>query len=160
LWLKENNLLYYDFSDFNAINDSENSTGNDAESCITTEVNMVMNNGHESGTIPVDYSVPDIEIDTFLCKTPTFEVPIQFDKPTWLSQIPHGEELAFPWLFPLGKGGIYESRVKKMSVLEYFHHRLYNRDSRWRMNITYLICMLLIIWNRLGCQTKLKSRCT
>ena len=105
MWLKENNLLYYDFPDFNAINDSENSTGNDAESCITTEVNMIMNNGHESGTIPVDYSVPDIEIDTFLCKTPTFEVPIQFDKPTWLSQIPHLRRVGISMAFPSWERG-------------------------------------------------------
>ena len=63
---------------------------------------------------------------------------------TMLHDVPHGEELAFPWLFPRGVNGLSADRVQSvMSVLKYFNQRLYNVDACWQNNITYL----MFAWN-------------
>ncbi|CAC5381642.1 unnamed protein product [Mytilus coruscus] len=140
LWLKENNILYCGFPDLHTcLGDIIENQANSEDTHIQNEVQKLIKIGHKSATVPVDYTLPDIEIDSLLRDRQQFQIPVQFNKPTWLSQVPHGEELAFPWLFPEGKGGIYDSRSTKVSVLEYFQYRLYNKDARWRKNITYLM---------------------
>jgi len=139
-WLKENNILYFNFPDLhtNVLN-SDHREDQEKYEDIENDIMNTIHSGMESATVLIEYSVPDVDIDSFLSPVEKWEIPVQFDKPTWLSQMPHGEELAFPWLFPYGNGGIYESRSIKLSVLEYFQHRLYNKDDRWRKNITYLM---------------------
>ena len=50
-----------------------------------------------------------------------------------------GEEKCFPWLFPFGIGGINAERGTNLSHLQYYIHRLYNKDNRWRKDIPYLM---------------------
>ena len=64
---------------------------------------------------------------------------MQYDHATWIADVPHGEELAFPWLFPRGVNCLFADRSKRLSVLKYFYQRLYNVDACWRKNITYLM---------------------
>lgn len=135
-WLKEHNLLYYNFPDFtpctHTCNSNDCNEGEEQTNNVQVDVMNVLQQGEECATVPIDYSVPDVEIDTLLGRTPKLEIPVKFNKPAWLSQLPHGEELAFPWLFPYGKRGLYESRPVKLTNLEYLQHRLYNKDVRWR----------------------------
>ena len=56
---------------------------------------------------------------------------MQYHHATWIAD-PHGEELAFPWLFPRGVNGLFADRSKRLSVLKYFNQRLYNADACWR----------------------------
>ena len=70
------------------------------------------------------------------CSTPLInkkcvDLPVQYDHATWIADVPHGEELAFPWLFPRGVTGLFADRSKRLSVLKYFDHRLYNVDACW-----------------------------
>ena len=50
-----------------------------------------------------------------------------------------GEEVAFPYLFPLGKNGFKFNRTKNLNTFMYFRHRLKYFDRRFRKNITYLL---------------------
>ena len=136
-WLKSNNILYYNFPDFDVC--SQNFNENDVEKNTTldlhNDVKKFIEACDECATVPVNYSVPNVEIDQLL----KLEIPVQFGKPTWLSEMPHGEEMAFPWLFPYGRSGMYDKRSNKLTNLEYYQYRLYNKDARWRKNITYLM---------------------
>ena len=52
------------------------------------------------------------------------------------------ELLAFPDLFPLGRGGYEtaEQRPSKLTLRQYFQQRLQNMDGRFARNIEYLFC--------------------
>ena len=52
------------------------------------------------------------------------------------------ELLAFPDLFPLGRGGYEtaEQRPSKLTLWQYFQQRLQNMDGRFARNIEYLFC--------------------
>ncbi len=49
------------------------------------------------------------------------------------------EALSFPWLFPDGRNYHKDRRSCKISLLDYYHQRLYNKDNRFRRDIPYLI---------------------
>ena len=140
-WLRLNNPLYKDFPDL-ACSESKQSSVHDngsfASSIIHT-VNSILESNNHSTVIPINYTVPDIDMEEAISSARGIHIPTQFNNPSWISQITHGEELAFPWLFPLGCGGLTENRPEKISVLDYFNTRLYNKDSRWRSDITYLM---------------------
>ena len=102
-------------------------------------VNVLLSEDHSiSGTISLNYSVPNIEALALINKK-CVDLPVQYDHATWIADVPHGEELAFPWLFSRGVNGLFADRSKRLSDLKYFNQRLYNVDACWRKNITYLI---------------------
>ena len=68
---------------------------------------------------------------------------MQYDHAIWIADVPHGEELAFPWLFPRGVNGLSTADRSKRYV-----------DARWRTNIPTL-CLLVITWNNKGYPVKL-----
>ena len=139
-WLKTNNPLYKDFPDFVAdpIYDKIGNVKSD-NATIVEQVTDILASDLQTSVIPVNYTIPDVEISDVLTKSKHISIPILFNSPSWISQVPGGEELAFPWLFPLGCGGLTEERPIRLSVPDYFNCRLYNRDSRWRKSITYLM---------------------
>ena len=55
-------------------------------------------------------------------------------------EMPHGEEMCFPWLFPYGRGGYTDSREKNSSFPNmYPKARFLGKDDRFRKNMTYLL---------------------
>ena len=70
-----------------------------------------------SGTISLNYSVPNIEASALINKK-FVDLPVQYDHATWIADVSHGEELAFPWLFPRGVNGLFADRSKRLSVLK------------------------------------------
>ena len=55
-------------------------------------------------------------------------------------EIPHGEEMCFPWLFPYGTGGYTDSHEKDSSFPNmYPKARFLGKDDRFRKNMTYLL---------------------
>ena len=132
-WLKINNHLYKEYPSFNksAIS-SEN---------LTNEISYLkemVDDLPQSATINSNYSMPNVTVDN-ITKNNVLNLPVQYDKPVWINDIPNGEELAFPWLFPDGVNGVYTKRNTILTTLKYFQSKLYNQDSRWRKNITYLM---------------------
>ena len=69
---------------------------------------------------------PNIEASALINKI-CVDLPVQYYHATWIADVPHGEELAFPWLFPRGVNGLSADRSKRYV------------DARWRKNITYLM---------------------
>ena len=84
---------------------------------------------------------------------------MQYDHATWIADVPHGEELPFPWLFPRGVNGLSADRSKRLSVLKYFNQRLYDVDARWRKKKLPTLCLLVITWNKKGYPVKLVYKC-
>ncbi|MEW8545326.1 MAG: DUF6570 domain-containing protein [Candidatus Thiodiazotropha sp.] len=140
-WLKANNPLYKDFPDLMTTDmHLQNMSNVDSETVsIVTQVNDILTSSSQSSIIPVNYSLPEVDINEAITKPKHISIPTQFSAPSWISQVPSGEEVAFPWLFPMGCGGLTENRPIKLTVLDYFNCRLYNKDSRWRKSITYLM---------------------
>ena len=62
---------------------------------------------------------PNIEASALINKK-CIDLPVQYDHATWIADVPHGEELAFPWLFPSGVNGLSAHRSKRYV------------DARWR----------------------------
>ena len=52
------------------------------------------------------------------------------------------EEHAFPVLYPKGRFGLGYSREKAITDLKYLQCRLFNKDSRWRDNVTWMFWAL------------------
>ncbi|MEW8546654.1 MAG: DUF6570 domain-containing protein [Candidatus Thiodiazotropha sp.] len=139
-WLRCNNQLYNDFPDLiNCSSETCSAENNHTDSSVFNTVNSILLSNNQSSIIPVNYTVPEVDIEMAISSAKTICIPTQFNNPSWISEIHHGEELAFPWLFPLGCGGLTEIRAEKLSVLDYFNARLYNKDPRWRKDITYLM---------------------
>lgn len=145
-WLKKHNHLYKDFPDI----DTLNNTGMSPEECCNSEnmdesqlfnsyIKDRFGNVTQCSVIPTDFVLPDIDINSLLSSGKKISIPTKFDQPVWLSDISHGEELAYPALFPVGTGGINNERVIPLTTLKYFQSRLYNRHDRWRKDIPYLM---------------------
>lgn len=133
-WLKTNNHLYENLNlssieheTYSAFprGDSERTNGE-----LSTDIVQ-----EEYGTIPANYTpLTDVTSDMS-----TFNLPAVKSQPINIKNVDHGEEKAFPWLFPDGKNGISETRPSELSVINYYHSRLYNRDPRWRCDLPYLM---------------------
>ena len=79
------------------------------------------------------------------CSTPLInkkcvDLPVQYDHATWIADVPHGEELAFPWLFSRGVNGLFADRSKRLSDLKYLNQRLVGEK------ILPTLCLLVITW--------------
>ena len=114
LWLKANNPLYSYWPDID-------STDCTIDTNMREDINYALTVGQQDSVISVDYAPPDMDVCDVIRKK--VSLPIKFSQPTWISYLPHGEELAFPWLFPLGRYGLTEPRLQSLSVLQYFHQR-------------------------------------
>lgn len=131
IWLKKKNPLYEDYPE---IDISDESYANDSNA--QDIFRQFIKNVPESSTIDINYTLPDVPIKN-ITSTYSMTLPVKFNQPVWIQDLPHGEEMAFPWLFPSGKNGITADR-KPVTVCQYFHYRLYNKDPRWRQDITYV----------------------
>ena len=49
------------------------------------------------------------------------------------------EEMAFPHMYPLGKGGFSEERKEKLTVRKFFNQRLLDVDGRFAKDVDYLL---------------------
>ena len=58
---------------------------------------------------------------------------------------PHGEMLAFPYLFPDGKFGFTETRDVNLSPIRYFNVRLLNCDGRFAASAEFIFYALSIV---------------
>ncbi len=88
---------------------------------------------------PVDNYQPNIDLISFISKgVPSIVLPKYGSKPVFAFDLDGGEESSFPCLYPLGINGIRNERQKKITNNQYFHHRLYYKDGRFRKNIGYL----------------------
>ena len=140
IWLKQHNPLYATFKNLSLpLDDSSDLNRKNLKS--TKEFLNTIDIDVQFGTVNTNYTVPDIPIEAVLDPSSCYniELPIKFNSPVWIDKIPHGEELCFPWLFPIGKSGITDKRDGHITKLKYFHHRFYNIDPRWRKDITYLM---------------------
>ena len=140
-WLKEHNPLYINFpqliptSTEMHTNVSDNSTSLE----INQNLKVLFQNVTQCSVIPTDFVLPEVDMQAFIGSGKFISLPTLFTEPTWLSRISHGEEMAFPTLFPLGRGGLSHERNLPISVQKYYLMRLYNKDNRWRTDIPYLM---------------------
>ena len=81
-------------------------------------VNVLLSEDH-FGTISLNYSVPNIEASALINKK-CIDLPVQYNHATWIADVPHGEELAFPWLFPRRVNGLFADRSKRYVCSEVF----------------------------------------
>ena len=82
------------------------------------------------------------------------DLPVQYDHATWIADVPHGEELAFPWLFPRGVNGLLADRSKRLSVLKYLIS-VYTMLMLVGEKILPTLCLLVITWINKGYPVKL-----
>lgn len=92
----------------------------------------------EYGAIATNVTLPDTNIPTFL-RDGKIVLPHLDNAPVYMDKIQYGEEMSFPYLFPSGRNGLNENRSQKLSHKQYFQHRIYDIDARWRTNISYLL---------------------
>ena len=133
LWLKENNAHYehVDLSNFDLCLPFICN-----ENCCTDMIH------EEFGLTLKDVVVSENQENMDSDDISGCTLPVATGRPVNLKDFPHGEEKAFPWLFPYGRSGI-----SALSILKYFQTRLYNVDPRWRTNISLTLCLLLISMN-------------
>ena len=125
-WLKKHNHLYEDIS----IKIPQGYTQSNLNTSCPDFI--------ECGAVPNNISLPEANVPQFV-KDGKLELPWIEDKPVYLDKIPFGEEMAFPYLFPNGINGLSQNRPKKLTYKQYFQHRLYHKDGRWRKDISYLL---------------------
>jgi hypothetical protein len=129
-WLKLHNYLYKDLNISNWTNSSSSCAEN--QSCDVDMESIL-----ELSAIPTDYIQPNIDMEASLNNKRGISLPIINDLTNIMCKS-DGEEMTFPWLFPYGKSGFKADRPKKLTFLQYYKSRLYNIDSRWRKDISYL----------------------
>ena len=129
LWLKKYNVLY---NDITIDNEKFLNFSNEQEYSLDS-IEM------ESATVtPLNSTVP-INCSAFGNQAQDINVPHIEEKPVYVFQLDHGEEMAFPWLFPHGVNGLNHERPKKITKSMYFKHRLYNQKGIFRKDLTYLL---------------------
>lgn len=124
-WLIDNNFLYRDIilSESNKFH---------ASTLTTHNFDTIL----EYGVIPNNYAY-----NINASHNSDFK-PLQVTvdpKPVNFLTFKKAEELAFPWLFPYGKGGYDAERIKKLTLCQYYKIRLYSAAAVWRKDITYLM---------------------
>ena len=132
-WLKMHNTLYKDFSLSN-----EPISMHKEFSLAGLNFNSIYDNLPQCSITSLDYTLPSADVASAMTMK-KISLPVKFNEPKWIHDIEHGEELCFPWLFPYGQNGMAARRDPSLTLLQYYHQRLYNQDSRWRKNITYLM---------------------
>jgi len=136
MWLKENNHLYehVDLTCFQKLYSSieEMTVPTVCEDIIEEEFGLTSKDlvNPES----VHMNTTDVNVQA--------SIPVASQKPVNLKDIPFGEEKAFPWLFPYGRNGLSTERLVSLTDLGYWHCRLKNHDSRWRVDIPYVMASL------------------
>ena len=125
-WLSKNNPLY--FHSVNA-NYSSSVTRSDMSPLNITDC-------IEMGSVSEEYISPSHLLSSNHLARYTLPVSNNFVD---ILTIAHGEEKAFPTLFPFGRNGFNADRPIKLTPLQYYRSRLYNKDERWRTDIPYLL---------------------
>ena len=124
-----NNHLYSNIQIRSPILESVHFGGN----AITSDDNIT-----EYGAVGTDFTLPNTSLPNFI-KDGKIVLPHFDTTPVYMDKVQHGEEMAFPYLFPNGRNGLNEPRDSKLTYKQYFQHRIYNMDSRWRTNISYFL---------------------
>jgi hypothetical protein len=137
-WLKLHNHLYQDLCTDSQLVDMS-TTG---KSAINLDQSMNLcdadvNSLEEMSMIPVDY-VSELQ-GTVHSLQSTINIPRSNASPVRVYEVNNGEECAFPWLFPNGQFGYLHPRPIKVTPSMYFKYRIYNKHSKWRKDITYLL---------------------
>ena len=137
-WLQKKNVLYKnihtDSEEDLTVSDSEQENGDSDDSDVCAKF-------PEFGAIPANYSLPNITHQQLLSKlSVTFDEALPFptmrDTPLTIFGNRRLEEVCFPVLYPRGKGGWSENHG--LTDLQYFKHRLFHADDRWRQNPVWL----------------------
>lgn len=115
-WLIDNNFLYRDIilSESNKFH---------ANTLTTHDFDTIL----EYGVIPNDYAynIDASDISDVNSDFKTLQVTVD-PKPVNFLSFKKAEELAFPWLFPYGKGGYDAERIKNLTLCQYYKIRLYS----------------------------------
>ena len=135
LWLKNNNHLYFDLDISEISNHLSNS---DCSLLNNQDLSNTASSIEENSLIPIDYLLPE-RGSTGGVPVPSISIPRSLSNPVSIYDQQYGEESAFPWLFPHGKYGYTYDRPYKISPSMYFRYRLYNKNSSWRKDISYLL---------------------
>ena len=133
LWLKENNQLYVNLdlpecdnrrSNINSQSNSDiNVTTTDIEECIAVEVDE---------HVPIESRSP-MNLQHVRLPRVTGNIVNAYE-------IPSGEEMCFPWLFPYGKSGYTDVRQKdSMFPNMYPKARFLGKDDRFRKRHDVLV---------------------
>lgn len=127
LWLKSYNHLY---SAVTIPMSVMNADTNDNISDVIRE---------EIGTVAVNHSSSHLNNNQYA------NLPILTSQPINLKNTISGESKTFPWLYPYGRASLHADRPLRITDTQYFQSRIYNRDSRWRCDIPYLMVALNIL---------------
>ena len=85
--------------------------------------------------LPSVVQIDNIENKIYQC------APGQNNTPQYLLLDDNFEVLAFPDLFPYGRGGYFSSnRIVKLGIHKYFQQRLLNADGRFAQNMEHIFC--------------------
>ena len=125
-WLQKNNHLYNKIHMRPLLPNSQETRFEDYDDIEDLE---------EAALIENDYCSPSQSA----ANIPIINIPKSDQKPVAIYDVEHGEEKAFPWLFPLGNNGFLEVRDVKIAPSMYFKSRLYHYSANWRKDISYLL---------------------
>ena len=141
-WLQKKNVLYKNIhtdteEDLTvSVSEQENGDSDDSDVCAKFP---------EFSATPANYSLPNITHQQLLSKlSVTFDEALPFptmrDTPLTIFGNRRLEEVCFPVLYPRGKGGWSENHG--LTDLQYFKHRLFHADDRWRQNPVWIFWAL------------------
>ena len=131
-WLKANNELYSDL-DLESAGSKLNKLDNGSHDIDFEET--FENTRHEI-MVPADNAGFESTSQSSSTEMFTLNILRSIHSPVNIYEFEHGEELAFPWLFPEGKNG-YNPTRKSLSM--YLRNRVYNIDTRFRTDMMYLL---------------------
>ena len=80
-----------------------------------------------------------LQVDAIDSNTVISMAPGEGQKPLNMLSDEKYEEMAFPLLYPYGKGGFSEERCERISIRKFFNQRLLDVDGRFAKNIEYLL---------------------
>lgn len=136
-WLKLHNHLYHDLCTDNQLVDLMSTAEASSSNVDSNSPGADVGNLEEMSMIPIDY-VSDAQVAVHPLQG-SINVPQSNASPVRVYEINSGEESAFPWLFPSGQFGYLHPRPIKVTPSMYFKYRIYNKNSVWRKDMTYLL---------------------
>ena len=80
-----------------------------------------------------------LQMDTIDSNTVISMAPGEGQKPLNMLSDENFEEMAFPLLYPYGKGGFSNERCERITMRKFFNQRLLDVDGRFAKNIEYLL---------------------
>ena len=133
-WLCQNNKCHQDVTLLNLPDIKDHGLDHSASSVDVDSISDVFS------MIPSDYALPDVSISDVLSSNLPHVQLLQITQALCFAyKIENGEEMVFPWLFPFGCNGFLQERKFTVTLSQYFQHRLYYHDGRFRKDIAYLL---------------------